>query len=1157
LNSQRRILLLFFFFLTVHAGFSQQLSNIRSKTFFVSGDTMLIDTLSIVPESFFIRDLESEKLIEDSVFEMDYTNAILRWNEKPVTDSIKISYRVFPFSFSKIAFHKDSRLIEPDVQFNYNPFDYSPENSVESVFNYNGLDYSGSFVRGISFGNSQDVILNSSFNLQMAGEIGDGIEVLAALTDNNIPIQPDGNTQQLQEFDKVFIQISKDQHKLIMGDYELGRPKSYFMNFYKKLQGANYSTTVELDENSSWKSSNSVAVAKGKFARNSFVGMEGNQGPYKMRGANGETFIIILAGTERVYIDGLLLTRGTEFDYVIDYNLGEVSFMPARLITKDSRIVIEFEYSEKSYFRSMIHLSNEVKLNNQWEFRINAFSEQDGKNQPVQEELTSEEKLLLKTIGDSVHLAFLPGIDSIAFDPSRILYSLKDTTVNTIFYDSVFVYSTDSLLAHYTLSFAQVEKGNGDYLIAQSSANGRVYKWVAPVNGVRQGNYAPIQILITPKKQQLLTVAADFHFAKNAKISSEIALSNKDENTFSDFDSHDDDGFAVKTGIEKKFLVSKSKEKISLFANADYEYANSLFKPVERYRSLEFERDWNLVNEIKSADEHLAKAELIFTNSEVLRMQYRFTGYWRRNSYQGVQQFASTRFKNHGFDLQASGSYLQSQDTDIKSSFVRPKADFSKSFSFLNGIKIGVNGEQENNQLKSLGADTLQSKSFRYDLVGAYFKSADSTKNQFSFSFVRRTDYQPEQKIFKRKTIADTWTAKGRLGESTNQFGWQFSFRNLDFRNAGNDSTVSNYLGRLDYSFSALEGFFRSTILYEIGTGQEQKREYSYQRVTEGQGIYQWLDYNDNGIEEANEFETAAFQDSALYIRILIPTDEYVPVNITRFNYLLSVNPQSKWSGKQNVLKFFSKISAQSNLQIDRKQFNRGVADYFNPFALDVADTSLISVNSFIQNTVYFNRTNSVFGFEVSNSNNANKILLVNGFESKQLLENEMKIRWNISRSFNTTVRGAFGSRTNDSENFDNKDYSIANYEASPSFTLLFKTTLRLLINYEFSNKINDDSLHTSALRHKVEVELKYNVVNKSTLLFSMTYASVNYAGASNSPLEFAMLEGLKHGNNFIWNATYNRKLSQHVELSVVYDGRKTGENKMIHTGRAQITALF
>ena len=302
-------------------------SNLRQKTIRVDGDTLRIDTLSLVPNTIFIAG------IPQGNFRVDYINAYLVWLNKPTEPTITITYRVFPHKLNAVAQRMDYDSVS--MRFYTKPFEFNNGSSGQQkgIFDFGTIQAEGSFGRQIGFGNSQDAVLNSTLNLQLSGMLGDSIEVQAAFTDNNIPIQPDGNTQQLNEFDQVFLQFKKRNWQLNLGDLELRQNKSYFLNFYKRLQGVSFQTNNRIGANTISRTLASGSIAKGKFTRNIFQGLEGNQGPYRLTGANNELFFIVLANTERVFLDGELLQRGEDQEYIINYNTAEISFTPRRMIT--------------------------------------------------------------------------------------------------------------------------------------------------------------------------------------------------------------------------------------------------------------------------------------------------------------------------------------------------------------------------------------------------------------------------------------------------------------------------------------------------------------------------------------------------------------------------------------------------------------------------------------------------------------------------------------------------------------------------------------------------------------------------------------------------------------------------------------------------------
>src|SRR5690606_22346530 len=102
--------------------------------------------------------------------------------------------------------------------------------------------------------------------------------------------------------------------------------------------------------------------------------------------------------------------------------------------------------------------------------------------------------------------AWFPSAQLDTFSASKSLYRKVDTIVEGLVYTDVYVISTTDTGALYSLNFSYVGEGQGHYQLSSQAVNGKAYEWVAPVNGVPQGAYEPVEKLIAPKMHQMMVL---------------------------------------------------------------------------------------------------------------------------------------------------------------------------------------------------------------------------------------------------------------------------------------------------------------------------------------------------------------------------------------------------------------------------------------------------------------------------------------------------------------------------------------------------------------------------------------------------------------------------------------------------------------------------
>ncbi|MDY2585910.1 hypothetical protein [Winogradskyella aquimaris] len=1138
---------LFFLFIVVSFGIYAQkdITGYSNKRIAVK-DSMLIDSVSINPSKFIVK-TKTGSIIDTSLYSIDYSKAILKFKQPMTLDSIDIEYLRYPDFITKVYKQLDDKVIVDRSVTGIETL-YKLENtSTSNNFTpFDGLTTSGSISRGVTIGNNQNSVLNSELDLQISGKLSDKVSLRASIQDANIPLQEGGYSQRLDEFDQVFIELFSDNWNIRAGDIDLVNTKSYFANFSKRVQGLLVNANLS-DKTSVFASG---SLVRGQFTTTQFTAQEGNQGPYKLRGPNNELFVLIVSGSETVYVNGVPLERGENHDYIIDYNAGELIFNSTYPITSEMRITVDYQFSERNYSRFTVFGGSTYETE-KLQLNVSVYSESDAKNQPLQQNLSTEQTQILADAGDDTGLMVAPSATEESFSENRILY--RKEIVNG---EEIFVFSQNPEDQLFRVRFTLVGANQGNYVLSNDNAVSNIFEYVAPIGGVPQGNYEPVTQLVAPERLQIAVMNGRYQPTEKTDVFFELAGSKNDINLFSSLDDDDNDGFAGKLRVNQKLIKQDSLWNLSALVDADFIQEN--FRTIQRLYRAEFNRDWNLEDNRDDQGNFILGNQLLLTSGLQLShakkgmASYSFEYLDYTNNFNGNRHNLMADLRLGNFRVFSNSSFLNSESTINRSTFLR---SFNRLVYAKNNKWVGAKFAIEDNEQSVIATDSLTPLSQRFSAYEVFTGIGDSTKVFAEIGYIKRYNDSLRNNSLERVNASNTYYLKSRLIQNKNT-NLQLFINFRDLKAKDNTSVDEQSLNsRLNYNQKLFNNLVLWNTSFETNSGTLPQQDFTYVEVEAGQGVYTWIDYNENGIQELNEFEIAQFTDQGNYIRVLLPNQVFVRTHQNRLSQSLTINP-IQWSTSENkTKKFFSHFYNQTSYLIDRKIRREGNNFNLNPFEAD--EDNQLALNNSVRNVLFYNRGKQRYTTSYTYLTNTSRSLLSIGFQENKLANHQLNFNHKFANNWLINALTSFGTEESLSENFANRNFKINEERFQPKLSYLFSENAQFDVFYQYTSKENTIGGLEALSQNNYGFSFTYNNAAKIALTGEFNLFQNTYEGNPNTPVAYQMLEGLQPGKNFTWSLLAQKKLTKFLDLNLNYFGRKTETAKTIHTGTIQLKAYF
>jgi len=1148
-----------------------------ARTIRASGDTIIL-----LPPVILVRDSVRVEagplpLIPDHDYRVDYAAREVRLARAwPVGTRIVVRYRSLPTTLPirrQWMAPSDTAVADPVSAGRPVPAGGLPSIArVQPVLEPAGdLRIGGTKTFAIQVGSDRDLALEQSLRVSVNGRVGRDVDVTAELSDQNLPIQPEGTTEDIREIDKVLVQVASPHYQAVLGSYDIAWSRGEFGRYARRLDGAQVQTRHD-----QWSVMAGVATARGRYRTYQLPVIDGNQGPYRLTDEAGMTGIVVIAGTERVWIDGELLRRGDNNDYTMDYAAGEITFARKRLVTGDMRVIADYEYTAEDYGRTSVLMGADFATAGKgWQVAVLFAQEGDNASEPLALSIDDTARSAIAAAGDDPLAAARPGWTARAGGAYR-----------AVSVDSAhFAYVGDAAYGDYDVSFTHVGSGKGSYTREQGFFSA-VYTWRGP----GQGDWVPYILYPLPERRRLATFCTGVRPFSRATLDGEVALSDVDRNTLSTIGDGNNRALAGRASfvLDATPLDMGGRDLGTVGLSAVVRAVEPGFSPMTRTTEAEDSRRWGLPVDAGRDQERTGT----FAARYVPRPGHELAldvGAFDRDTTADGPAYRAYR-SGAGWRTRATGwPALQAYAEVIRSRASRPGEDAVNdqitrgAASATYAVGHLVPGARFEGELDVASAGGRRVRGTRYDEYGAQIATAGIGAFAASAGVERRVDQAFDTTLAswadQQRALTQTWRAAVRQWHGFSLAG-EYAWRRREGPAVG-PATVSD-VADVDAELDTRNGLLRNRVRYRVAATRTARRERIYVRAEQGHGDFAPRDPDDDRqyLAEDEVIEVPPGDPRASYVLRYRDTDEFQPTVSLDASWQIGLDLGRVWRGapdpRSNRLRpiwqrLLRIISTETALQVSEAESLRTADLYlvkFWTFRRPGRSPTVRGSLSFLQDVMLWQHARrGDLRLRTRTSEDYDASLLQQTGTPAVTRQEELAARGRLR--FAGLRADWMGELSYQRDHRSGGQFDYRARRMLLDQTWAWHPTLQVEWALRNEAGVGSDPTPDAGTAADLSRPLRAYLVgfepsfrrawgNRGMVRLSAQWFGVSgrnlLPGAS---LPIRLLDGRNVGSNFRWAALLTYRLSALVTASLTYDGRKVPRQDAVHTGRMEVRATF